>query len=194
MEGLLAEITQPVLYQSWTGCTILSGPRKTSSLWALLEYTPIAFCGRNEYSAETSAPYTHKSSAFPLQPCSYLRSSSCLRRLCFSFCMFLETLNTSLGEGDFKRGNKLMGEEIQRSLSQGHSWYCSKIRACPMLGGFGGSRTAAGSGMAGLYPSSPVLLQCEGRLPLFSFHIPVSSAARDGKDAQCQLDLKHPNV
>lgn len=48
--------------------------------------------------------------------------------------------------------------------------------------------------MAGLYPSSPVLLQCEGRLPLFSFHIPVSSAARDGKDAQCQLDLKHPNV
>lgn len=79
---------------------------------------------------------------------SHLRSSSCRRRLCFSFCMFLETLNTSLGKRDFKiRGNKLMGEKIQTSLSQGHSWYSQRQEHALRSGEFRGSSTVLGAGM-----------------------------------------------
>lgn len=123
--GMRSQNNRVCIWQSRREHTAQSAPKKTSSTLARRQCAPAAFHGRNKHYAETSAPQC-MSSAFPARLCSHLRSSSCRRRLCFSFCMFLETLNTSLGEGNFKRGNKLRGKEIRRSLSQEHSWYSQR--------------------------------------------------------------------
>lgn len=143
---------------------------------------------RNEHSTETSAPYRHKSSA--LSSSLHQFSPEELQLPKEALFLFLHVLGDSKHIPEqkvfLKRGNKLMGEKIQTSLSQGHS----KIRACSMLGEFRGNSTALGAGMAGLYHSSPALLQHESR----QFILTTSSAAKDGEHAHCHLDLKHPNV
>lgn len=101
--------------------------------------------------------------------------------------MFLETLNTSLGEEEINQWETKCKDPFLRNT-------CNIHKAEGLPGGLRGRSTAMGAGMPEFYPSSPALLWHEGRESTFHFHMSVSSAARDGKDAHCHPELKHPHV
>lgn len=98
-----------------------------------------------------------------MQSCSYLRSSSCRRRLCFSFCMFLETLNTSLGEGDLKERN-----QYERRRRDAFLWDTSDVHKDEGLSHARTTRRKQHCHRSWDH-SSPTLLQHEGREPSSPF-------------------------